>query len=138
MKQLIISLSCVLLLTSCITREQADDRLTRGCVAAVELFIEDGYKIKEIKKSTYKTSQEFGSGYREVMVFAIEYDGWVEIDNEYRCIFAEELKSFGNSHKASIYQVKVNGETYGREGNNILGDMATHLKLTETVNNAMK
>ncbi len=138
MKKIITGLFCVLLLTSCVSRQQADERLSRGCAAAAELFLEDGYKIKKIKRSTYKNSEEFGSAYRVVTLFAVESDDWVEIDKEYRCIFAEEFGPMGSTHRASIYQVKVNDETYGREGNNILGDMKTHLKLTETVDHAMR
>ncbi len=138
MKKVVISLFCVLLLTSCVTRQQADERLLKGCMAAVGLFLEDGYKIKKIKRSVYKDAIDFGSGYREVMLFAVESDGWVDLDKEYSCIFAEEFNAMGSTHRANIYQVKVNGNVYGREGNNILGDMDTHIKLSKTVEDAMR
>ena len=137
MRNIILGVFCVFLLAGCVTREQADERLTLGCAAAAELFLDEGYKIQKIKRTTHKTSKDFGKGYREIMIFAVESDDWVEVDKEYRCIFAEEFGVFNSSHRASIYQVKVNDETYGKEGDKILGDMATHLKLTETVDRAM-
>ncbi len=138
MKKIIIGLSCVLLLTSCITREQADSRLALGCAAAVELFLDDNFTIKEIKKKVYSTPTEFGTGFRKVNLFAIESDNWLDIDKEYSCVFAEEFGFLQATHQTSIYQVKVNGKTYGREGDKILGSMEDHLRLEEVVDNAMR
>ena len=133
----IIFLFCLLILTGCVDRKTADERLSRGCAAAAELFLDEGYAIKNIKKKTYKNSEKLGKGYRNVTLFAVESDGWVEIDKEYHCTFAEEFGVGNSSHRASIYQVNVNNQIYGKEGDKILGDMAGHLKLFETVERAM-
>ena len=137
MKCKIVFLFTIFILTGCISRGDADARLSRGCAAAAELFIDNDFKIKTIKSSKFKPSSEFGSGYREVILFAIESDDWMDVDKEYKCVFAEEMGLFGSSHRASIYQVKVNDEIYGMDGDKIIGDMATHLKLNETVERAM-
>ena len=115
-----IGLSCVLLLSGCISREQADARIAKGCAAAVELFLDEGFTIKETKNKTYSTPTEFGTGYRQVTISAVETDNWLELDKEYRCIFAEEFGPLKSSHNTTIYQVKVNDKTYGREGNKII------------------
>ena len=137
-KSLAIGIFCTSLLTSCISREQADSRLALGCAAAVELFLDDNFTIKEIKKKVYSTPTEFGSGFRQVKLFAIESDTWLEIDKEYSCIFAEEFGPLQSTHRTTIYQVKVNDQTYGREGDKILGSMQDHLRLEEVVDNAMR
>lgn len=137
MKKVIISSLCLMALTGCISREQADKRLERGCAAAAEMFLSDNFSIKKIKSAKFKPSSELGNNYREVMIFALETDEWAEIDKEYKCIFAEENGPFGSSHRASIYQVIVDGQTYGIKGNEILGNMQTHMKLNEAVERAM-
>ena len=137
MKKALIGLSCLLLLTSCVTREQADERLARGCAAAVELFLDEGFKIKEIKNKKFENSSEFGNSYRKVTLFAVESDDWLTLDKEYDCTFAEEYGIFNSTHRTSIYQVHVNDQIYGMKDGMIIGDMKDHLKLTETVDNAM-
>ncbi len=137
MKKFLVIVSGVLLLTSCVTREQADERLARGCAAAVELFLDDGFTIKEIKNKSYSNSEEYGNSYRKVTLSAIESDNWLDIDKEYKCIFAEEYGFLKTTHRASIYQVIVNDKIYGTKDGVIVGDMKDLLKLTETVDNAM-
>jgi len=137
MKNITIGLSCILLLSACVTREQADERLARGCAAAVEIFLDEGFFIKKIKKNTFENSSEFGQDFRKVIISAIESDNWLDIDKEYSCVFAEEYGFLSTTHRASIYQVNVNDRTYGLKDGVIVGDMADHLKLTETVERAM-
>lgn len=137
MKQIIIPTLCALMLTSCITREQADNRLARGCTAAAGIFLDEGYKIKSIKKSTFGSSKEFGNGFRVADVTAIESDGWADLDKEIECTFAEDLGVFGSSHSASLYQLKINGEIYGIQDGQLLGDIDTHLRLTAAVESAL-
>lgn len=136
-KAMTFSLICVFALTGCVSREQADERLARGCAAAVEMFVDPGFKVKSIKRNVFKNASEFGRGYRKVEIYAVESDDWMDIDKTYSCVFAEEMGLLGMSHRASIYQVKVNDNTYGREGDKILGDLQTHMKLNETVERAM-
>ncbi len=137
MKKLILGLSCLLLLTSCVTREQADTKLAKGCEAAAGLFLDDSFSIKEVKRKTYNQDPEFGNGYRKVMLFAVETDGWLDLDKEYVCIFAEEFGVFNSSHNATIYQLKVNDQTYGIENGNVLGDIQKHMKIMNAVEDAM-
>lgn len=134
----VLAVICLLLLTGCISREQADTRLANGCAAGAENFIEEGVKIKKIVKSSFSTSTELGEGYREIILDVVESDGWYETDNQYKCIFAEEFTPFNASHKASLYQIKVDDELYGKKGDEIIGSFQDHLKLTETVDRAMR
>lgn len=132
----LLGLMALLSLTGCLSRDDADKRLAKGCQAAATLFLNEGFKVKEIKKSEFKPSAQFGSGYRDVILTAIESDSWIDFDKEYKCTFADELDLMG-THRAMIYQVTVNEQTYGHAGSEILGDADTIIRLNDAVENAM-
>lgn len=132
-----LSLVALLMLTGCVTREQADAKLARACAAAAEIFLDEGFTIKEIKDRLYGDVKDLGPGYRRVTLKAIESDSWFEVDKDYECIFVESFGFANMSHRATIYQVKVNDQVYGKEGDKILGSMETHLKLNEAVDKAL-
>jgi hypothetical protein len=121
----------LLALTGCVSREQADKRLENGCAAGAELFLGEGHKVKGIKDRIFRDSPDLGSGYREVRLTIVDSDDWSDVDKEVRCIFAENYNPM--SHSATIYQLKMDDKIWGKEGNEILGSMEEHLKLTETV-----
>ncbi len=137
MKRIIIPALCALALTGCITREQADNRLERGCTAAAGIFLDEGYSVKSVKKSTFGVSKEFGNGYRVANLTIIESDGWADLDKNVECTFAEDIGAFGSSHSASLYQLKINDEVFGIQDGQLLGDIDTHLKLTAAVESAL-
>ncbi|MGH1376058.1 MAG: hypothetical protein ACRBCK_06885 [Alphaproteobacteria bacterium] len=137
MKRFPLSLCCLLVLCSCVSRQQADEKLEKGCKAATELFLEDGFTIKEIKDTQHKTSPTFGKSYREVTILAIETDEWLDVEKNYRCIFAEEFNMLGSSHRATLYQLNVNDQTYGFKDGKIIGDMKTHMNIKNAVERAM-
>jgi hypothetical protein len=130
-----IALASVFILTGCISREQADAKLERGCAAGAELFMGEGHKVKEIKDRQFRDDPTLGSGYREVRLVVIDTDGWYDADKEIKCIFAENFNFL--QHTATIYQLKMDEKTWGMEGKEILGTMEEHLKLTETVEQGM-
>jgi hypothetical protein len=131
MKYTWLAVLSVLVLTGCVSREQADKRLERGCAAGAELFFDEGHKIKEIKDRIFRDDPNLGKGYREVRLTVVDSDGWYDADREIRCIFSENF-NFAQ-HVATIYQLKMDDKTWGKEGNEILGTMEEHLRLTETV-----
>ncbi len=125
----------VFLLSGCVSREQADARIERGCAAGAEIFLEEGHKIKQVKDRQFRDFPELGKGYREARLVIVDSDGWYDADKEIKCIFAENYNFMG--HTATIYQLKMDERTWGKEGNEILGSMEEHLKLTEAVEQAM-
>ncbi len=130
-----LALASVLVLTGCVSREQADAKLERGCAAGAELFMGEGHKIKEVKDRIFRDEPGLGKGYREVRLVVIDTDGWYDADKEVKCIFAENFNFM--QHTATIYQLKMDDKTWGKEGNEILGSMEEHMKLTETVEQGM-
>lgn len=135
MKRSFILALALLALTGCISREQADMRLQRGCAAGAELFLGDGYKITEVKDHIFRDSPDLGAGYREARLTVSVNDGFSDADREIRCIFSETFN--GYSHAASIYQLKIDDKTWGKQGDEILGTMDEHMKLNEAVDKAL-
>lgn len=126
-----MALASMLVLTGCVSREQADKRLENGCAAGAELFLGEGHKVKEIKDRQFRDDPALGKGYREVRLMIVDTDGWYDADKEIKCIFIENYNPL--QHSATIYQLKMDEQIWGKEGNEILGTMEEHLKLTETV-----
>ena len=96
---------CLTLLTGCVSREQANDKLGKACEVAASIFLEDGFTIKTVKRVTSKPSKEYGDSYRDVTVFVTESDSWIDIEKEYECVFAEEFGMFNTSFDADLYRI---------------------------------
>lgn len=126
-----------LTVTSCVTREQADQRLSNACISAAEAFIEEGYKVEDVKDSIFRDHPDLGNGYREVRLFVTEGDGWYSTDKEYLCVFSEELGIFNSSHDAAIYKLKLDNITLGQEGNKLIGTVKQHTKLGNAVSEGL-
>lgn len=125
------------LLSGCVDRVAADEKLARGCAAGAEIFIDEGFKIKEITNKKFQDAPGLGKGYREVTIDVIVSDSWYDGEETYQCIFVESVNLFG-SHAATIYQLRLSDdEVYGKEGDKIIGTFKDHLKLTETVEQGM-
>ncbi|MCB9978470.1 MAG: hypothetical protein H6862_02535 [Rhodospirillales bacterium] len=122
-------------LAACVSRDQADARLARGCTAAAELFLPEGITLKTIKKRTFGPSDQDPS-LRNVTLTAVETDGWSDEEKEYRCTFAESF-GFSGSYTAAIEQLRIGDNIYGKEKGKILGSFDDHLKLTEAVQKAI-
>ncbi len=136
--RIVLSVLCLLCLAGCVSREQADAKLTKGCVAGAKNFIAEDSTVKSIEKSRFKASGELGKGYREVIVDVIESDGLYEPEKQYKCVFFEEFGLFNMTHNASIYQLEVDGEIFGKRGDEIIGSLEEHMSLIDTVQEAME
>lgn len=125
------------ILTGCVSRKQADEKLARGCAAGAEIFMTDGFKVKSIKQSTFAESAEEGKGYRAVNLTTVVSDGWADVDKEIKCIFSEGFGFMGANYSAQIHQLKFDDKVFGKEGKEIIGSYEENLKLTETVDKAL-
>lgn len=130
-------LASALILSGCVDRAAADEKLAKGCAAGAEIFIDEGFEIKEILEKKFQDAPGLGKGYREVTLKVIESDGWYDGEETYQCIFVESTNPLG-AHSATIYQLRLSDdEVYGKDGTKILGSFEDHLKLTETVEQGM-
>lgn len=133
---LTLLLTGTVLLTGCVNREQADAKLANACKAAVNVFLPDGQKVNKVESTTATPSPE-GQDFRHVTIHTIMVDGWLEEKRDYECVFQEGFGFLNSNYTASIEKVTVDGETYGRAGNEILGDTQDMIKLTNAVRDAL-
>lgn len=125
-------------LTACVTQDQADVKLAKGCSAAINALIKDnGKEIMEIKTQNFSQEQAEGGLHRRVSIGAIEKEGWLELDKEYSCLFMQQWGLFKMSHQALLVQVKIGDELYGKKDGTIIGDFEDFLELTRVVDSAM-
>lgn len=136
-KAIPLFLVSLIILSGCVDRAAADAKLARGCAAGAEIFIDEGFEIKQITNSKFKDSPGLGKGYREVTIDVMVTDSWYEGEETYQCIFVESIGIMGQ-HSATIYQLRLSDdEVYGKEGDKIIGSFQDHLKLTEVVEQGM-
>lgn len=131
-------LASVALLTGCIDRDTADNRLAKACAAAVEAFLPTGEKIDSVNNKTFGGYDAVGQGYRQVKLDISITDGFHGYDEATTCVFLEEFGIGRMSHDASIYKFEFNGETYGQDGYEIQGSLQDMTKLTNAIDAALK
>lgn len=133
---LLTALLCTIMLSGCMSREQADAKLSNACAAAVSVFLDDTQRIDEVKSATFSGSP-VGPDFRHVTIHTVQLEGWLEGEYDYDCVFQEGFGFLNSGYTASIYQVTVNGETVGKAGAKILGSPEDHMKLNEAVRKAL-
>ncbi len=130
------AVAALVLLAGCIDRAEADAKLAKACGAGVASLLPEGSRIDAVKSHTASDSPE-GFGYRHVTIKTMFYDGWLEEDRDYDCIF-EESFGFMNAHfTASIHQIRLPERVVGKSGGEILGDAEDFIKLTDAVRKAL-
>lgn len=135
-RRFILSLFCVLTLSGCVNRTQADAKLSRACEAAVNTILDDTQRIDKVKSATF-TGSPVGPDFRHVTIHTIMLDGWLETDYDYDCIFQEGFGFLNSGYTASIHQVKTEDRIIGKSGNEISGDFDDFVKLTDAVRKAL-
>jgi hypothetical protein len=134
--RLITVLLCAASLTGCVSREQADAKLAKGCAAGANSLLPEGQTIGEIVSKTSTPSPE-GPDYRHITIKVKQMDGWLEGDGTYECTFQESFGFLKNNYTGSLYQLKIGDKVYGKAGNEIMGTAEDFLKITDAVRDAM-
>ena len=129
-------LFCSLALTGCVSREQADEQLVKGCLAGVGALLPEGRTVGAIKDRKITESPE-GPDFRHIALTVAEADGWLENEVQYECIFQEAFGFLNASHTGSIYQIRFDNQVYGKSGNEILGTAEDFIKLNDAIRKAM-
>ncbi len=127
---------CAALLSGCVSREQADTKMAKGCEAGVKVILPEGRTIARIAKTEFTPATE-GPGMRHVKLTAIENDGFLETENVFECVFEENFGFLNGSHSAAIYQVRAGDLVIGKSGNEIIGDAQTFIKLNDAMREVM-
>ncbi len=130
-------LLCGLALTGCVSREQADAKLAKACEAGIRALLPEGETdIGTVTGSTFTASVE-GQDMRHVSLKIEHQDGWIEEGTVYECTFQESFGPFKNNFTASLYNLKVGENSYGKFGHEILGDAQDFMKLTEAIRKSL-
>ena len=123
-------------LTGCIGQEIADEKMAKGCVAGINSLI-NPKKISNVENMTFQNVQESDVAHRAVNITAIEKDGWLEEEKQYKCLFLEQWGPFQTTHTALLIQVHINDEIYGKVDGEVRGDVRDFIALTSTVDQVM-
>ena len=130
------ALFCVLTLSGCVSREQADAKLAKACAAGVNVFLSDGQEIDKIVE-TKSSPSPIGQGYRHITLIATVKNDWLEQNHTYECDFDESFGFMNANYTASIERLDAEGTIIGRAGGQILGDAQDFIKLTEAIRKAL-
>src|SRR3982750_3405467 len=96
-------LSCALLLSGCVSREEADAKLAHACRAGVQALLPENLKIDHLTGHEASKSPE-GNDMRYIKIKTVTIDGMLEEDKEYECIFEEQFGLMNMDYTASVYQ----------------------------------
>jgi hypothetical protein len=123
-------------LSGCVTQQQADAKMGKGCEAALAVVMGDK-QIQTVKATNYSDEQTEGSLFRRVTIDLVEKDGWAELDKQYSCLFAQEWALFRMNHTAMLEQVVVDDKILGKKDGQILGNIDEFMNLVSKVDTAM-
>ena len=129
-------ISILPLLSACISPDQADAKMQRGCIAGIKSLIEPK-EILETKSVNFSNELLTDGMYRRATFKVMEQDGWAELEKEYSCLFLEQWGPLKTSHTASLMQVDLGGKIVGNKDGKLVGELEDFLKLTRVVDAAM-
>lgn len=136
MKKIMLIAASSLALAGCVTQDQADEKIAKGCQAGVESLIAPK-EINTVKATTFANEVTSEGMHRRVTLTVVEKDGWLEVEKQYSCLFAQEWGVFKSSHTAILVQTKIDNSLYGKVDGVITGSLEDFMKLSDTVEQAM-
>jgi hypothetical protein len=138
MKKLYLSVAAALLLSGCVSQDQADQKMERGCHAGIESLIAPA-TLEQVKSVNFSLENNLEGQHRRVTIDAVTKDGWLELDKTYSCLFAQQWGIFKSSHAAVLVQIRLDeGKVIGKQDGLIVGEMSDFIKLSDTVQEAMQ
>lgn len=138
MQNYILALSAVsvLALTGCVSQEQADAKMEKGCQAAISAMIAPR-TVKEFKSGENSNVTSLSGNFRRINLTYVENDDFAETQRQGSCMFSQQWGMMKSSHTAMLEQVKYNDQILGKVDGNVQGSMDDFLKLIEKVDTSM-
>lgn len=138
--KLIVASACLLLVTGCSSREEADTKMGKGCEAGVRVLLAKDNSDRQIDKVTNKTFSSDGK-IRVVTLAAgtknKEYG--YEADETFTCRFTEDYGPGFFNWQAAVQQIKLGDTIFGKdEAGTIQGELRDYMDLVGDVDDAMK
>lgn len=138
MKKYILALAgvSVLALAGCVTQEQADAKMAKGCEGAIGAMLSPR-TIKTVKGFTGADDTSEGSIHRRITLTYVENDDFAEAEKKGECMFSQQWGMMKSTHAAMLEQIVVNDQILGKKGGVIQGSMDDFIKLTNGATTAM-
>jgi hypothetical protein len=138
MKHLILAIAGVSIfaLAGCVTQEQADAQMAKGCEGAVGAMLAPR-SIKTVKGFTAADDSSEGSVHRRIFITYVENDDFAESEKKAECLFSQQWGIFKSTHAALLEQLVANDTILGKKNGMIQGSMEEFIKLTNGANTAM-
>jgi hypothetical protein len=138
MKKFLLSATALLLLSGCVSQDQADEKMEKGCRAGVDALLGSA-QIMQVKSTNYSFENNLEGQHRRITLETTIKDGWLEKDETYSCLFAQQWGLFKSSHAAVLVQVKFpDGKIVGKQDGLLVGELSDFVKLSDTVQDAMQ
>lgn len=138
MKKTLLSVAALLALAGCVSQDQADEKMARGCKAGIDSLLGSA-NIETVKSTNYSFENNLEGQHRRITLETVMKDGWLELDQSYSCLFAQQWGFFKSSHAAVLVQVKFpDGRVVGKKDGVIVGELQDFVNLSNTVEKAMK
>jgi hypothetical protein len=138
-KPLLLGLAALLLLPSCSSRGEADQKMARGCEAGINALFkkkEPGTKISKIVKTSF-ASEKYD---RIVTLETLTQAGENGDDNPetFTCRFNENYSVGFIGWNAEIQKISFREKVFGKDASgNLQGGLSEYLELVRAINKAM-
>ena len=126
-----------LALAGCVSQDQADEKMAKGCKAAVEVAIAPA-TVADILSTTYAfEDNKDGKNFRRVTLKTFEKDGWIEREKEYNCLYSEQWGIAKTSHVATLEHLSYDDVVLGKKGGDVVGGLNNFMNMVNASQNAM-
>jgi hypothetical protein len=126
----------ILALAGCISQEQADTQMAKGCEGAVNAMLAPR-SIKTVKGWTADDDTSEGSVHRRIFITYVENDDFAESEKKAECLFSQQWGPLKSTHAALLEQLVANNTILGKKNGVIQGSMEDFIKLTNGASAAM-
>lgn len=138
--KLILASACLLLVTACSSREDADRKMAKGCEAGVRVLLAKETSDRQIDKIRDKSFSSDGkirivtlSGGTKNKAYG--YDA----DETFTCRFTEDYGPGFFNWQAAVQQIKIGDTVFGKdEAGTLQGELQDYMNLVGDVDDAMK
>jgi hypothetical protein len=135
---LLAALMPTLLLTGCISREQADAKLVAACRAGISALKPDEADAIKAITDVHAGPSSQGPTIRAItMKQAANEDGWITDPVTYSCSFDETFGMFHMGWTAMVRNVNLGDRVIGETGSVIQGDANDFMVLTKAVQGSL-
>ncbi len=132
-----LSVLSLLVLSACVSQDQADEKMVKGCKAAIEVAIAPA-KIADILSTTYAfEDNKDGDSFRRITLKTFEKDGWIEREKEYSCLYAEQWGIAKTSHVATLESLSYDDIILGKKDGDVIGGLKNFMNLVNASQTAM-